>query len=88
MPTNRVIGLDGEGRIARLEGTPWNGKAVARPSLPGNLLLKSLAKARLVVDTKLEAETSGRRRREDIVGDQICLEMVVDTGLIREPPRQ
>lgn len=88
MPTNRVIGLDGEGRIARLEGTPWNGKAVAHPSLPGDFLLKSLAKTRLVIDTKLKTEAGGRRRRENVIGYQVCLELVVDTGLIGEPPRQ
>jgi hypothetical protein len=88
MPSNWVIGLDGEGRIARLEGASWNGKAVARPSLPGDFLLKSLAKTRLVVDTKLKAEAGGRRRRQNVIGHQICLELVVDTGLIREPPRQ
>ena len=88
MPANRVIGLNGERWIARLKGTSWNGKAVARPSLPRDFLLKSLAKTWLVVDTKLEAEADGRRRREDVIGHQICLELVVDTGLIREPPRQ
>ena len=88
MPTNWVIGLDGEGRIARLKGTPWNGKAVAHPSLSGDFLFKSLAKARLVIDTKLKAEAGGRQRRENVIGHQVCLELVVDTGLIGETPRQ
>ena len=88
MPTHWVIGLGGEGWIARLEGTSWNGEAVARPSFPGYFLLKSLAKTRLVVDTKLKAEASGRRRRQHIIGDQIRLELVVETCLIPKPPGQ
>ena len=88
MPTHWVIGLGGEGWIACFEGTPWNGKAVACPSFPGYLLLESFAKTRLVVDTKLETEAGGRRWREDVIGHQIRLELVVDTCLIREPTCQ
>jgi len=78
MPTHWVIGLGGEGWIARLEGAPWNGKAVARPSFAGYFLLKALAEARLVVDAELKADAGGRRWREDIIGDEIRLELVVD----------
>jgi hypothetical protein len=58
VPPDWVIGLDGQGRIARLEGAPWNGEAVARSSFAGYFLLKALAEARLVVDAKLETESS------------------------------